>query len=344
MSDTQDLRLSRQILGKAVPKMTELGIPTTLQNLTVWYEYCAGLNRELVAVIAGLLQRGEAFDKALNRKLYHRFFRDQFEQQLAKIREAIHAIVHDMGSQLLEISQDVDHYDQVLADVEQDLGQECEIESLRRIVSTLIAETRKIKDGNRNMAETISLMSEKISGLHDNLEQISNEALTDSLTGVLNRRGFEERLQQFIDERDKYHNGFTLVMLDIDHFKRFNDKYGHLVGDKVLRHVGSIIMKNIKGRDIAARIGGEEFALLLGNTNYRGGITVAESIRQALAEQSLTTGEAKEPVGRVTVSAGVASAKAQDSKVVLMDRADACLYVAKRQGRNRVLGEQDLQH
>ena len=131
------------------------------------------------------------------------------------------------------------------------------------------------------------------------------------------------------------------MMTDIDHFKRFNDSYGHLTGDQVLRLVAMSVKQNVKGQDVAARYGGEEFAVVLPNTVLRSAITVADHIRRAVMTKELMKRSTGEHLGRVTISIGVAVLKPNDTPATLIERADGCLYAAKRSGRNRVISEAD---
>src|SRR5258708_29183496 len=133
----------------------------------------------------------------------------------------------------------------------------------------------------------------------------------------------------------------SLMLTDIDHFKSFNDTYGHLTGDQVLRLVALSVKQNVKGQDIAARYGGEEFAIVLPRTALREAITVADHIRRAVMGKELMKRSTGEHLGRVTISIGVATLRSSDTLQALIERADACLYAAKRNGRNRVICEND---
>ena len=131
------------------------------------------------------------------------------------------------------------------------------------------------------------------------------------------------------------------MLADIDHFKTFNDTFGHLIGDQVLRLVALALKDNVKGRDIAARYGGEEFAVILPETSLRQATTVGEHIRRAVMGKELMKRSTGENLGRITVSVGVASLHRGESVAALIERADNCLYAAKRNGRNRVICEVD---
>jgi diguanylate cyclase len=132
--------------------------------------------------------------------------------------------------------------------------------------------------------------------------------------------------------------GAALVLADIDHFKEINDRHGHLLGDKILRAIGHTLQSNIKGRDIAARPGGDEFCILLQQTPLAGARALAEQIRAAVAAGRIRRSDApegRELPGSVTLSIGIAAGGAEDTLETLLARADAALYAAKRSGRNR---------
>jgi diguanylate cyclase len=131
------------------------------------------------------------------------------------------------------------------------------------------------------------------------------------------------------------------MLTDIDHFKAFNDNFGHLTGDQVLRLVAMAVKHNVKGKDTAARYGGEEFAVVLPNTALRAAVTVAEHIRRAVMAKELMKRSTGEQLGGITISIGVAALRKGDSGQSLIERADICLYAAKRHGRNRVMCEAD---
>lgn len=148
-------------------------------------------------------------------------------------------------------------------------------------------------------------------------------------------------MEKAIAEALETNEAMSLMLTDIDHFKTFNDNFGHLTGDQVLRLVAMAVKHNVKGKDTAARYGGEEFAVLLPNTALRAAVTVAEHIRRAVMAKELMKRSTGEQLGRITISIGVAALRKGDSGQSLIERADICLYAAKRHGRNRVMCEAD---
>jgi diguanylate cyclase len=147
-------------------------------------------------------------------------------------------------------------------------------------------------------------------------------------------------MEKAIADALKSDEPLSLLMTDIDHFKKFNDTFGHLTGDQVLRLVAQAVKQNVKGQDVAARYGGEEFAVVLPRTGLAQAITVGDHIRRAVMGKELMKRSTGEHLGRITISVGVAMFRRDDTES-LIGSADAGLYAAKRNGRNRVICETD---
>ena len=195
---------------------------------------------------------------------------------------------------------------------------------------------------NKKLETRLSASRQEIEQLQQNLEVVRSESLTDPLTTLSNRKFFDQELDKAVAAARKKNEPLALLMSDVDHFKSFNDKYGHLTGDQVLRLVAISMKQNVKGQDIAARYGGEEFAVALPNTDLEAAATVAEHIRSAVMTKELMKRSSGERLGRITISIGVALLRPDDTAQSLIERADACLYGAKRNGRNRVASELDI--
>lgn len=169
------------------------------------------------------------------------------------------------------------------------------------------------------------------------LDVCEEAAFTDHLTGLANRRRFERQLEREVNRALRLEHPFSLLMLDIDNFKSVNDTFGHNVGDEAIRQIGKVLREGTRGIDLAARIGGEEFAVLLVETPLSRGLEVAERLRLAIRTMSIS------PAGYITASFGVAEcpSSAQTSTAIL-EAADNLLYQAKRNGRDQVIGPQSM--
>jgi diguanylate cyclase len=183
----------------------------------------------------------------------------------------------------------------------------------------------------------------QMSTLHRDLDLILTECMQDALTMLSNRKAFDLGLARAIAGAEGTSEPFSLLLIDIDHFKRFNDIHGHLAGDQVLRLVAAALKQRVRSTDLTARYGGEEFAIILPSTALRLAKPVAEQLRLAVMGKDLVRKSNGENLGKVTVSIGVAAYRPGDRTASILERADECLYAAKRAGRNLVVGEDETQ-
>jgi diguanylate cyclase len=168
---------------------------------------------------------------------------------------------------------------------------------------------------------------------------VRKESLTDPLTGISNRKAFDADLKDAMDKARQTNEPLCLLMCDIDHFKAFNDTWGHTTGDQVLRLVGGCLSENVKGRDTAARYGGEEFAVILRNTVLADAVSLANQIRLYVERKKLVKKSTGDILGTISISVGVAQFSREDTQVLFIQRADKCLYAAKGAGRNCVVSD-----
>ncbi len=233
-------------------------------------------------------------------------------------------------------------YRDALAGAKEEIAKGGGRDELRLIVETLVRATRDVESNNGTLQKRLQDSRQEILTLEKNLAVVRTESLTDSLTTLANRKFFNNAIHRLLAEAAAKNSPLSVVLTDIDHFKNFNDTYGHLTGDQVLRLVAGAVKQEIKGQDIAARYGGEEFAILLPRTALTQAVTVADHIRHSVMRKELIRRSTGESLGRVTISLGVATWRKGDTISSLMERADACLYAAKRAGRNRVIAETAL--
>lgn len=196
-------------------------------------------------------------------------------------------------------------------------------------------------DANTNTGLPEHSASE-VSRLRDDLEQMKREALSDGLTGIANRKAFDEKLRDAAMASMEGGQDLSVLLIDADFFKQINDLYGHQAGDQVIRVLAQTLQQNVKGRDTTARYGGEEFAVILPTTKLDDAIHVAENIRQSVEALYIVSENRGENIGKITVSIGVASFQMGEPLSRLIERADQALYLAKANGRNQVMSEDDL--
>jgi diguanylate cyclase len=192
---------------------------------------------------------------------------------------------------------------------------------------------------NRTLEARMRESRNEIESLRETLAATRLESLTDPLTGLSNRKQFEESLHAMVEESVADRAPASLIVIDVDFFKRFNDVYGHLTGDQVLRLVALVMREHITARATLARFGGEEFGILLPGTDRAEAFALAEKVRASVMGRDLVKRSTGESLGKVTISLGIAVSRSSDTAVSLLERADQCMFMAKRDGRNRTVDD-----
>jgi diguanylate cyclase len=205
-----------------------------------------------------------------------------------------------------------------------------------------LSQPEHVMDRIDELERRLQEAQEAIRDLRSRLARAERNASTDSLTGIANRRGFSELLQGAVAEAARRHEALSLLMIDIDHFKDFNDRYGHHIGDHVLRLVATALASLPGGAKAASRFGGEEFAVILPNVALHEALALAERTRTSLAARRFIMRGSGEALSQITISIGVAELRSREHSEGLVRRADAALYRAKRAGRNCVVSDGPL--
>lgn len=329
----------------ALGQIKSLRQTATPRNYEIWYVYATGYNAPLNKIINETLSRNGKLTEADLEQLYDTYLSQiKTTERIDKVGARVIGEIDDVMTLITEALSVSSNYDDSLTGASQKLAVAKSSEQVRAIVETLVKSTREMRDTNKVLEDRLTLSKSEISNLQQSLEAIRAESLTDPLTGLGNRKYFDRSITTAVNTALASGEPLSLLMFDIDHFKSFNDSYGHLTGDQVLRLVGMSLKQTIKGQDITARYGGEEFAVVLPNTALRQALTVADHIRRAVMAKELKKKSTGEILGRVTISVGVSMLKPGDDTDSLIERADACLYAAKRNGRNRVICEVDPEY
>ena len=326
----------------ALGQITALRHSANPRNYEIWYTYATGYNPSLNAKINETLAQGGTLSDTDLEQIYETYLSptrltDRIDMVGSQVMDEIEQVMAMVDAAVGSANS----YSESLADVTQKLGQSKDREGLRAIVEGLVQTAKEMEQSNQALEARLNASKQEINVLQDNLEVVRTESLTDPLTQLSNRKHFDTTLERAIADARTKNEALTLLLTDIDHFKNFNDSFGHLTGDQVLRLVAMSVKQNVKGQDTAARYGGEEFAVILPNTVLRSAITVADHIRRAVMTKELMKRSTGEHLGRVTISIGVATLHKGDTAQTLIERTDTCLYAAKRHGRNRVICETD---
>jgi diguanylate cyclase len=315
------------------------------RNYEIWYIYATGYNAPLNKIINETLARHGKLTEADLEQIYETYLSHlKTTDRIDKVGARVIGEIDDVMRLIIDALGMSATYDASLTGASEKLSSAKTGAEVKAIVETLTNSTREMRETNKALEERLSLSKSEISNLQHSLEAIRAESLTDPLTGLGNRKYFDRMIEMAVQNALASNEPLSLLMFDIDHFKSFNDSYGHLTGDQVLRLVGMSLKQTIKGQDITARYGGEEFAVVLPNTALRQALTVADHIRRAVMAKELKKKSTGEILGRVTISVGVSMLKPGDDTDALIERADGCLYAAKRNGRNRVICEVDPEY
>lgn len=229
-----------------------------------------------------------------------------------------------------------DSYTKSLAAAQARLAGLSEAEQVRVIVSLLVAENERMRRDAEQLKSRLEDSHTQITSLRSSLSHAQQVVLKDPLTGTGNRRQFDVTMEKAIQESDEHAQPLSLIMCDIDHFKRVNDAFGHQIGDELIKMFARVIEQNLREGDTVIRYGGEEFAIILPMTEQATASTIAERVRRQFENKRLTIRETSQKIGQLTASFGVAQYRPGEASEDLVQRADAKLYDAKSKGRNRV--------
>jgi diguanylate cyclase len=322
----------------AIHQINALQAPADPPGFHLWYTYATqafpGLNQTINEMLArdGKLSVDE-IDRVYNRYLTPDFAAGRVEKVGESFKDKVEQIIALVDASIgCEAA-----YTENLSGVSGRLNAAKDRDSLREIVETLLKATRDVTTQNRALRESLESSKQEIMHLQEQLIVICREGLTDPLTSLANRKQFDQTLEQAIKLSQVKRRPLSLLMCDIDHFKRFNDTYGHVVGDQALRLIAAAISRAVRDQDTPARYGGEEFAVVLPNTSLDQAVATAEHLRGAIMDKKVVKRSTGEDLGRITVSIGVAQFQLADSAQSLIERADGYLYAAKRTGRNCVV-------
>ena len=339
MNVTESMEDTARYVRLVLPLMSKHGIPITPRNYTTWYYYVSGKNKELRETIDSLLENNEPCSQETNEEIYKRFFIGKEESTLDEIRDKLQQTLTVVFGELKELSGQTQEYESTTLESVDKLTEDMSVQDIKNVLDEVIAATKKIRSSGEMTHQRLEETTKSLQVLKKDFEDAKTELLQDFLTGVMNRKGFDETLAKSVSSAT---GNLCLLMIDIDHFKKFNDKHGHIVGDEVLKFVAKNVRKIVRGNDSIARIGGEEFAVILPKTPLLGAVTVAENARASISRLKLERKGKSEKLETITVSIGVSQYKQGESLEEFVNRADQALYFAKNSGRNRVSTESML--
>lgn len=328
----------------ALAALRQMRLPATPRNIEVWCIHIAGQNPALSRDIQRFLEKeGEITQPRADALHRDHVMRADLAKDIVDIVarfqeevDTLHDVIETSGE---NTRLNTDRLGDLSGQLQRSAG---ETPAVRELLENVLAVTKAVKSENQKLASQLAESSGEVANLQRNVERIRAEAVKDPLTGIANRREFDNAMNAAVKSAKSENEPLALIMADIDYFKTFNDRWGHQTGDQVLRLVAEVMDANVKGRDLLARYGGEEFAILLPETTLVNAQMLADRIRQAIEQRRLKKRRTNEDLGVITMSMGVAVFAPDDTVATLIERADECLYAAKKAGRNRVIGEDNV--
>lgn len=322
----------------ALPLMAKQNILITPKNYSVWYKYVSGADVRLSRTIDGMLQKGEEFSEERNEALYRQFCKEEDNGDLRKVREDLQQVLRTILKEVTELTGQTEEYESFVSHSVNMLSEDASIGEIKNVIGHIIDKTKTLARFGKTAQHKLKETTEALETLKKDFEQVKTEVLLDFLTGIPNRKAFDNTLAKCAsDAASSSGKDLSILLIDIDDFKRFNDQFGHLAGDEVLRFVANKIKETVKGGDFLARFGGEEFVVILPKTPVAGAATVAESVRRFFAATPLTAVATAKDLGIITVSVGVACYRPGESSEEFIHRCDQALYAAKNAGKNHVV-------
>jgi diguanylate cyclase len=340
--DELDFEYVTGVAEKAMGAITEQRIPPTPHNFHVWFKYALGTPVELKRTIDILVANKRKFDPATNRDLYTTYVGSKGTDEAVahQVSQQLHTVLASAQQFLSSAIADNRSHIEAISNVadRSEIGTDP-----RLLIETLMNELSSAATRATKLEAQFVEKSRELDLIRESLSKSEERARTDTLTGLPNRRALEEFCLTAQAAAMEGGQPLSAFLIDIDHFKKFNDSFGHGVGDQVLRLVAKALHERVRDTDLAARYGGEELIAILPGADLAVCTTIAERIRGALAECKITRRSTGQELPGITVSIGVGQFLPGETMEDLIDRCDRALYQAKKRGRNCIVTERELE-
>ncbi len=327
--------LNAAYIKQILPLMVRHNVAANPINYAIWYDYVAGNNAKLTEVVNKLISQQIPIDSEISIELYKKHVCNASLESFEKINEHIQKVIAQASISINDTYKKAEITNNSFQKKTLVLENISEATDIKIVLQEIIQETQSLAATSQAMKNKLDEANKEMELLRLELTQVRQMAVTDGLTGLLNRRAFDMTLAEIIEqsEPDKTY----LSLLDIDHFKRVNDDYGHTVGDNVIKYVAALMKKHSEDHHYVARYGGEELAIIMPNTSEDKAIEISENIRSSMESSRLKRKDNNQPLHKITLSIGIAQLRAGDDSESLVVRADSALYQAKETGRNKVV-------
>lgn len=332
---TQNKEESAEILRLILQRMVKHPAAFTPPTYAVWYEFLAGINPRLSAEMGKLLDADGQLTNEIAQHLFNRYISEINPEAQNKFRQNMEKLLDELAHQAESASKDTNHFNANLDKFSDGLNEKPEPQLLQQLVGAIMQGTQLMQGSVSALQDKLLESKSKVEKLQQELQSARSEALIDPLTKTLNRRGFDARMEKLASNAEFVSKRVSFLMLDIDFFKKINDTYGHMFGDRVICGISAALTAQVKGRDSVARLGGEEFAIVLPDTPIQGAFTLAEQIRKSIEQAKIRRSAKHKDVGGITLSIGIADCETNGDWRDALSRADTALYVSKKTGRNK---------
>jgi diguanylate cyclase len=319
------------------------GIAPTPANYEFWYRYVTGAEQELVAAIDAVKARAGCVSPRAMQTIRRAIYGSGPTPMVGALIDQTQAQLKRMAVYIEQADGEAKNYSRALAASRQCIDESSGGEAQSALLAEMVNATGAMIDKTEWLEAQLALSGQEIQALKQDLATARSESRTDPLTGLPNRKAFHAYLEAQAARATADRRPLCLAFGDIDHFKKFNDTWGHGMGDEVLRLVGESLEQLSHGIGYPARYGGEEFCIVMPGKGLEAAIDICEQIRDFIGSRSVRAKSTSREVGRITLSLGIAQLRWADGIESLVERADAALYKAKELGRNRVCSELDLE-
>lgn len=328
---------AEQSAAVAMRLMQQQGIAPTPPNYTVWYHFVSEDHPDLKRDMQDALKGNGIIEAQTVQTLYDRHF--DIREERAKLEEAGNKFIGSISGlvgKLTEARSEYESIDSSMKDRLTRIGRSESRSDLQEQVIALVQDSAKVQALNSVLMDELEFVANEATSMKDTLVDAAQERRIDSLTGLANRDHFTDVLTSRMAEARANAQSLAIVMVDVDDFKIFNGKNGVDMGDNALKLIGSELARHCKDRDLAARYGGQEFAMIFEASNLQTALDRAESLRAAVAGRTIRSKKTGETLGQLTLSVGVATLMSRDDVSGFVERAHAELYTAKKTGKNKV--------
>ncbi len=333
---TQKQTSQKATSADVLAMIDQYGLEATPENYHLFYEFLNVQNTALIKEMQQQIDDGQ-IDQPVCDDLYYKHLKglDLTDKALntgAKMGREMKAVL----KMLAAAEHNTAEYEKTLSGASGLLNEPGDAASYKKLIDNLIEATAKMQAHTHELEERLNKTTNEVTVLRNNLEEVREEAMTDSLTGIANRRRFDECLRRMREHAIESGEDLSLVLCDIDNFKRFNDTWGHQTGDQIIRFVASSLKRHAPRNHIVARYGGEEFAVLMPDTDVNTSFDIADNVRAVVESKKLVRKSTNEDLGTITISLGVTNYDSDEQVEEFIERADIALYSSKKSGRNKV--------